>query len=68
LRAALKPETRQSVVIIVSQRVATVADADRILVLEDGLIVGDGTHAALLASCPTYVEIVDSQLSAEEAA
>jgi ATP-binding cassette subfamily B protein len=68
LRAALKPETREAVVIIVSQRVATVADADRILVLEDGLIVGDGTHAALLASCPTYVEIVDSQLSAEEAA
>jgi ATP-binding cassette, subfamily B, multidrug efflux pump len=68
LRAALKPETREAVVIIVSQRVATVADADRILVLEHGLIVGDGTHAALLASCPTYVEIVDSQLSAEEAA
>jgi ATP-binding cassette, subfamily B, multidrug efflux pump len=68
LRAALKPVTRQAVVIIVSQRVATIADADRILVLEHGLIVGDGTHAALLASCPTYVEIVDSQLSAEEAA
>jgi ATP-binding cassette subfamily B protein len=68
LRAALKPETRDAVVIIVSQRVATVADADRILVLEHGLIVGDGTHAALLVSCPTYVEIVDSQLSAEEAA
>jgi ATP-binding cassette subfamily B multidrug efflux pump len=55
-------------VIFVSQRVATIADADRILVLEDGLIVGDGTHHALLASCPTYVEIVDSQLSAQEAA
>jgi ATP-binding cassette, subfamily B, multidrug efflux pump len=68
LRAALKLETREAVVIIVSQRVATVSDADRILVLEGGLIVGDGTHAALLASCPTYGEIVDSQLSAEEAA
>ena len=68
LRAALKAETRDAVVIIVSQRVATIADAERILVLEDGLIVGDGTHDALLATCPTYVEIVDSQLSAEEAA
>ena len=68
LRAALKPETDNAVVIIVSQRVATIADADRILVLDDGVIVGDGTHDALLASCPTYVEIVDSQLSAEQAA
>jgi ATP-binding cassette subfamily B protein len=68
LRAALKTETRESVVILVSQRVATIIDANRILVLEDGLIVGDGTHQALLASCPTYAEIVDSQLSAPEAA
>jgi ATP-binding cassette, subfamily B, multidrug efflux pump len=68
LRGALKGETREAVVVIISQRVATVADADRILVLEDGLIVGDGTHDALLATCPTYAEIVDSQLSAEEAA
>jgi ATP-binding cassette, subfamily B, multidrug efflux pump len=68
LRAALKAETRDAVVILVSQRVATIADADRILVLEEGLIVGDGTHRALLASCPTYVEIVDSQLNAQEAA
>jgi ATP-binding cassette subfamily B multidrug efflux pump len=68
LRAALKTETRDAVVILVSQRVATIADADRILVLEDGLIVGDGAHRALLASCPTYVEIVDSQLNAQEAA
>jgi ATP-binding cassette subfamily B protein len=68
LRAALKAETREAVVIIVSQRVATIADAERILVLEDGVIVGDGTHEALLDTCPTYVEIVDSQLSAEEAA
>lgn len=68
LRAALKAETRDAVVIIVSQRVATIADAQRILVLEDGSIVGDGTHEALLDTCPTYIEIVDSQLSAEEAA
>ena len=68
LRAALKAETRDAVVIVVSQRVATIADAERILVLEDGAIVGDGTHDTLLATCPTYFEIVDSQLSAEEAA
>ena len=68
LRAALKRETRDAVVIIVSQRVATIADADRILVLEDGAIVGDGTHDQLIATSPTYAEIVESQLSAEEAA
>jgi ATP-binding cassette subfamily B protein len=68
LRAALKAETRDAVVIIVSQRVATIADAQRILVLEDGQIVGDGTHDSLLKTSPTYAEIVDSQLSAEEAA
>ncbi len=68
LRAALKRETRGSAVIIVGQRVATIADADKILVVEDGLIVGSGTHDELLATCSTYAEIVDSQLSAEEAA
>jgi ATP-binding cassette subfamily B protein len=68
LRAALKPETADAVLIIVSQRVATIRDAARILVLEDGAIVGDGTHDELLRTCPTYAEIVDSQLSAEEAA
>jgi ATP-binding cassette subfamily B protein len=68
LRAALKRETRDAAVIIVGQRVATIADADKILVLEDGEIVGTGTHEELLADCPTYAEIVDSQLSAEEAA
>jgi ATP-binding cassette subfamily B multidrug efflux pump len=54
-------------VIIVGQRVATIAHADLIVVLEDGRVVGTGTHGELLASCPTYVEIVDSQLSAQEA-
>ena len=68
LRAALKPETAQAAVIIVGQRVATIADADKIVVLEHGEIVGTGTHEELLADCPTYAEIVDSQLSAEEAA
>jgi ATP-binding cassette, subfamily B, multidrug efflux pump len=68
LRAALKRETVDAAVIIVGQRVATIADADKIVVLEHGEIVGCGTHEELLADCPTYVEIVDSQLSAEEAA
>jgi ATP-binding cassette subfamily B multidrug efflux pump len=68
LRTALKRETSQAAVIIVGQRVATIADADKIVVLEHGEIVGTGTHEELLADCPTYAEIVDSQLSAEEAA
>jgi ATP-binding cassette, subfamily B, multidrug efflux pump len=68
LRAALKRETADAAVIIVGQRVATIADADKIVVLEHGEIVGCGTHERLLASCATYVEIVDSQLSAEQAA
>jgi ATP-binding cassette subfamily B multidrug efflux pump len=68
LRAALRREITDACVIIVGQRVATIADADDILVLEDGAIVGHGTHDELLESCVTYQEIVDSQLSAEEAA
>jgi ATP-binding cassette subfamily B protein len=68
LRAALRAETRDAAVIIVGQRVATIAEADVILVLEDGVIVDRGTHDELLVTSPTYAEIVDSQLSAEEAA
>lgn len=68
LRAALAPETRDATVLVVAQRVATIRDADRILVLEDGRVVGDGTHEELLESNPTYQEIVLSQLSAQEAA
>jgi ATP-binding cassette, subfamily B, multidrug efflux pump len=68
LRTALEHETADAAVIIVGQRVATIADADKIIVLEHGEIVGSGTHSELLADCPTYAEIVDSQLSAEEAA
>jgi ATP-binding cassette subfamily B protein len=65
LRRALRPITRESTVIIVAQRVSTIADADQILVLEDGRRVGIGTHEELLATCPTYVEIVESQAQAE---
>lgn len=68
LRAALARETAGAAVLVVAQRVSTIRDADEILVLEHGRIVGRGTHDELLATCPTYVEIVDSQLSAEEAA
>ena len=68
LRAALRPVTREATVLIVAQRVSTIRDADLILVLEDGAVVGRGTHVELLGSCATYQEIVASQLSAEEAA
>ena len=54
--------------IIVAQRVSTIADADQIVVLDDGELIGSGSHDELLVTCPTYVEIVDSQLSAEEVA
>ncbi len=67
LRRALKPATARAAVVIVAQRVSTIADADQILVLEDGEVAGLGTHEALLATCPTYVEIVESQLRAEVA-
>jgi ATP-binding cassette, subfamily B, multidrug efflux pump len=68
LRAALRPVTRDATVIVVAQRVSTIIDADRILVLEDGVIVGQGRHDELLATCETYQEIVESQRSAEGAA
>lgn len=66
LRAALKKETGNSAVIIVAQRVSTVMDADRILVLDDGELVGTGSHKELIKSCQVYREIVSSQLSEEE--
>ncbi|MEU8383719.1 ABC transporter ATP-binding protein [Streptosporangium sp. NPDC048865] len=68
LRAALRPHTAEAAVVIVGQRVSTIADADQIIVLDDGVIVGMGTHDELLDSCPTYLEIVESQLAAETAA
>ncbi len=68
LRAALLPHTRDAAVVVVAQRVSTIMGADQILVLEDGHCVGLGTHRELLASCPTYIEIVESQMTQEEAA
>jgi ATP-binding cassette subfamily B protein len=68
LRAALREETRDATVLIVAQRVGTIMHADRIVVLEDGAVVGVGTHRELLETCETYREIVYSQLSAEEVA
>jgi ATP-binding cassette subfamily B protein len=62
LRAALKPYTADAAVVIVAQRVSTIATADDILVLEDGRLVGRGTHADLLEGCSTYAEIVQSQI------
>jgi ATP-binding cassette subfamily B protein len=67
LRAALRPVTRDATVLLVAQRVSTIRDADLILVVEDGQVVGRGTHEELLADCGTYQEIVTSQLGAEEA-
>ena len=68
LRRALRPVTRDATVVIVAQRVSTIVDADQILVLEDGAVVGRGTHDQLLDTCATYQEIVASQLRAEEVA
>jgi ATP-binding cassette subfamily B protein len=68
LRQALRPVTEDATVVIVAQRVSTIVEADQIVVLEDGEIVGRGRHQDLLETCPTYQEIVESQLSAEEAA
>ncbi|MGW4329256.1 ABC transporter ATP-binding protein [Nocardia sp. NPDC004573] len=67
LREALKPETADASVLIVAQRIATIRDADQIVVLEDGAVAGIGTHEQLLRDCSEYREIVESQLSAEEA-
>ena len=66
LRAALAPYVKESVVVVVAQRVSTIRNADKIMVLEDGDCVGFGTHDELLATCETYQEIVSSQASAQE--
>ena len=68
LRAALRPYTTDATVLVVAQRVSTIAGADQILVLEDGVPQGLGTHEQLLGNCPTYVEIVDSQTTQEAVA
>jgi ATP-binding cassette subfamily B protein len=68
LRRALPEVTSASTVIVVAQRVSSIRDADQIVVLVDGRVVGLGTHASLLGDCPTYQEIVRSQLTEEEVA
>jgi ATP-binding cassette subfamily B protein len=68
LRAALKPYTAEAAVVIVAQRVSTISTADCILVLEDGQLVGRGAHEELILDCPTYAEIVESQIGEREAA
>ena len=66
LRAELARSVKDAAVVMVAQRIATIMHADEILVLDDGQVVGRGTHEELLRSCPTYREIAESQLSAKE--
>ena len=66
LRTALKKYTKNSAVIIVAQRVSSIIDADNILVINDGEVVGQGKHSDLLLNCPVYQDIVKSQLDPEE--
>ena len=66
LRTALKELTAEATTLIVAQRIGTIKDADQIIVLDQGEIVGKGKHAELLKNCPTYIEIAHSQLSKEE--
>ncbi|SDS44668.1 ATP-binding cassette, subfamily B [Nocardioides scoriae] len=68
LREALRPVTRDATVLVVAQRVSSIRDADLVLVVEDGAVVGRGTHDELLETCATYQEIVASQLGAEAVA
>ena len=66
LRQALARETENATVVIVAQRVSTIMNADRIIVMDEGKVMGIGTHRELLNTCETYQEIVRSQLSEEE--
>ena len=66
LRAKLKEETHDSIVLIVAQRISSILDADKIIVLNEGEVVGEGTHKELLKSCEIYYEIATSQLTKEE--
>ena len=65
LRKNLKAAMGDATVIMVAQRISTVLDADRILVVDDGTIVGQGTHTELMATCPLYREIAQIQLGKE---
>jgi len=67
LRAALATETGTAAILIVAQRVSSISHANQILVLDQGRIVGRGKHDELMRTCPTYKEIVDSQMRAEDA-
>ena len=66
LRRAMQPHVRNAAVLIVAQRVSSIADADEIIVLEHGKVVGRGRHVNLIDTCPTYAQIVDSQYDREE--
>ena len=66
LRQALAARAQGMAVLVVAQRIATVMHADKILVLDEGRVVGEGTHEELLRTCPTYLEIAKSQLSEAE--
>ena len=66
MRHALAEKTRESTVLIVAQRISTILHAEQILVLDDGKIVGKGTHEELMKTCETYQQIASSQLSAKE--
>ncbi|RZU63082.1 ABC transporter ATP-binding protein [Zhihengliuella halotolerans] len=68
VRAALAENIAEATIIVVAQRVATITEADQIIVLDDGFVVGRGTHEQLLESCETYQQIVESQMTAEEVA
>ena len=66
LRNALKAKTKDSTVMIVAQRISTILHAEQIIVLDDGKIVGKGTHKELLQNCEEYYQIASSQLSEKE--
>ena len=68
LRAQLKEITTDSIVVIVAQRISSIMDANKIIVLDNGEIVGYGSHADLIQTCPVYLEIAESQLTKEELA
>lgn len=68
LRKALKKATKEATTLIVAQRISTILHADKILVLDEGCVVGQGTHQELLNTCDVYRQIAMSQLSEEELA